>query len=205
MKFLHVGCGGNSKTSTTEGFNSNQWEETRFDIDENVSPDIIGTMTDMSSVESGSFDAIFSSHNIEHLYPHEVGIALQEFHRVLNDDGFVMLTCPDLQSVCQLVAKDKLLEPAYISPAGPIAPIDILFGFRPSMAQGNLFMSHKCGFTQTTLVKTFSQFGFKSVASARRAEAFDLFCLATKKELSNDRLMALAKLHFPMARTSPSD
>jgi len=51
MKFLHVGCGPKTKTSTTRGFNSPDWEEIRFDIDEKVSPDIIGTMTDMSSVE----------------------------------------------------------------------------------------------------------------------------------------------------------
>jgi ubiquinone/menaquinone biosynthesis C-methylase UbiE len=197
MIFLHVGCGPKTKTSTTRGFNSPDWEEIRFDIDENVSPDIIGTMTDMSSVEPGSVDAIYSSHNIEHLYPHEVGIALQEFHRVLNDDGFVMLTCPDLQSVCKLVAEDKLLEPAYTSPAGPIAPIDMLYGLRPSMAAGNLYMSHRSGFTQKTLIRTFKHFGFESVAGARREAYFDLFCLASKKKLPEDELLSLAKAHFP--------
>ena len=197
MKFLHVGCGPKTKTSTTRGFNSPDWEEIRFDIDEKVSPDIIGTMTDMSSVEPGSVDAIYSSHNIEHLYPHEVGIALQEFHRVLNDDGFVMLTCPDLQSVCKLVAEDKLLEPAYTSPAGPIAPIDMLYGFRPSMAAGNLYMSHRSGFTQKTLIGTFKHFGFESVAGASREQYFDLFCLASKRKLPEEELLALARAHFP--------
>jgi predicted SAM-dependent methyltransferase len=123
-----------TKAQTTREFNTPEWQETRFDIDKSVNPDVIGMMTDMSEIETGSIDAIYSSHNIEHLYPHEVGIALTEFHRVLADDGFVMLTCPDLQSVCKLVAEDKLLEPAYTSPAGPIAPIDMLYGFRPSMA-----------------------------------------------------------------------
>ena len=197
MKFLHVGCGPKTKASTTRAFNSDEWEEIRFDIDEKVKPDITGTMTDMSSVESGSVDAIYSSHNIEHLYPHEVGIALQEFHRVLKDDGFVMLTCPDLQSVCKLVAEDKLTEPAYTSPAGPIAPIDMLYGFRPSMAAGNLYMSHRSGFTQKTLIGTFKHFGFESVAGARREEYFDLFCLASKKKLPEDELVSLAKQHFP--------
>ena len=197
MKFLHVGCGPKTKTSTTRGFNSPDWEEIRFDIDEKVNPDIIGTMTDMSSVEPGSVDAIYSSHNIEHLYPHEVGIALQEFHRVLNDDGFVMLPCPDLQSVCKLVAEDTLLEPAYTSPAGPIAPIDMLYGFRPSMAAGNLYMSHRSGFTRKTLIGTFKHFGFESVAGARREAYFDLFSLASKKKLPEDELLSLAKAHFP--------
>jgi ubiquinone/menaquinone biosynthesis C-methylase UbiE len=197
VKFLHVGCGTNTKESTTRAFNSDEWEEIRFDIDEYVNPDIVGTMTDMRSVESGSVDAIYSSHNIEHLYPHEVGTALQEFYRVLNENGFVMLTCPDLQSVCKLVAEDRLTEPAYISPAGPIAPIDMLYGFRPSMAGGNLYMSHRSGFTQKTLVATFKKFRFESVACARREECFDLFCLASKKLLTEDELVSLAKRHFP--------
>ena len=61
--------------------------------------------------------------------------------RVLDESGVLVLTCPDLQSVAQLVADDKLLEPAYHAPAGPIAPLDILYGHRPAMAAGNLFMA----------------------------------------------------------------
>jgi len=118
--FLHVGCGPKHKDQTTIGFNTDEWQEIRFDIDESVQPDLVGTMTDMSSVESESVDALFSSHNIEHLYPHEVPVALKEFSRVLKSDGFVVITCPDLQSVCKLVAEDKLTDAAYVSPAGPI-------------------------------------------------------------------------------------
>ena len=197
MRLLHVGCGPKTKAATTKAFNTDEWEEVRFDIDEAVNPDVIGTMTDMSAIESSSIDAIYSSHNIEHLYPHEVSIALIEFFRVLKDDGFVMLTCPDLQSVCALVADDKLTEAAYVSAAGPIAPIDMLYGFRPSMAAGNLYMSHRSGFTRKTLISTFENHGFKSVAGARREKHYDLFCLASKKELPKDDLLALASMHFP--------
>ena len=143
--FLHVGCGPKRKERTTKALSS--WNELRFDIDESVKPDLVGTMTDMSSVSSESVDAVFSSHNIEHLYPHEVPLALAEFLRVLKSDGIAVITCPDLKSVCALIAEDKLTEAAYTSPAGPIAPIDILYGLRSSMAQGNLYMAHRCGFT----------------------------------------------------------
>lgn len=166
---LHVGCGPKSKAQTTRGFNTDTWQEIRLDIDPSVSPDVTGTMTDMSAVESGSVDAIFSSHNIEHLYPHEVPVALAEFLRVLKDDGFAVITCPDLRSVCALIAEDKLTEPAYVSPAGPIAPLDILYGHRPPMARGNLYMAHRCGFTQKVLQGTLQAAGFKVVATAARA------------------------------------
>ena len=195
--FLHVGCGQKRKDRTTRGFNTEQWRELRFDIDESVMPDLVGTMTDIASVESESVDAIFSSHNIEHLYPHEVPVALTEFLRVLKPNGFAVITCPDLQAVCALVAQDKLTEPAYTSPAGPIAPLDILYGLRSSMQKGNLYMAHRCGFTQKVLTGTLQSSGFKRVASIKRAAPyFDLWALATKADLNEEELLSLAKNHF---------
>lgn len=197
--FLHVGCGHKKKDRTTLGFQAGAWSEIRLDIDPTVQPDVIGSMTDMSALSSGSVDAVFSSHNIEHLYPHEVPLALSEFDRVLNDDGFVVITCPDLQSVCALVAQDKLTDSAYESPAGPIAPLDILYGHRPAMSRGNLFMAHRCGFTRKVLQGTLQAAGFKTVATMARGRApfFDLFALASKSARSEDDMRKLAALHFP--------
>ena len=73
---LHVGPGHARLEHTTPGFNNGHWQELRLDIDPTVQPDILGSMTDMSQVNDQSVDAIFSSHNIEHLYPHEVPTAL---------------------------------------------------------------------------------------------------------------------------------
>lgn len=197
--FLHVGCGPKRKNQTTRGFNTPEWAEIRLDIDASVQPDVIGTMIDLSAVESDSVDAIYSSHNIEHLYPHEVPLALAEFLRVLKPDGFFVVTCPDLQSVCKLIAEDKLTDTAYTSPAGPIAPLDILYGHRPAMAKGNLYMAHRCGFTQKVLSGTLQSCGFKSVAIMARGRApfFDLFALASKSERSEAELRLLAGQHFP--------
>lgn len=196
---LHVGCGPKRKDKTTKGFNTDTWQEIRLDIDPSVNPDVTGTMTDMSEVESNSVDAIFSSHNIEHLYAHEVPLALAEFHRVLKEDGFAVITCPDLQSICRLVAEGKLLEPAYTAPAGPITPLDILFGHRPQIARGNLFMAHRCGFTQKVLAGTLQASGFKMVATMARGRApfFDLFAVASKSERPEENMRELATLHFP--------
>lgn len=196
--FLHVGCGPKHKDRTTQAFNSEDWREIRFDIDQSVSPDVVGTMTDMSQVSDSSVDAIFSSHNIEHLYPHEVPVALSEFKRVLAPGGFVVITCPDLQSVCALIAEDKLTDPAYTSPAGPISPLDILYGHRAAMAKGNLYMAHRCGFTQKVLSGTLAAAGFASVASAKRASPFfDLWIIGTKDPISEQELRTLAIEHFP--------
>jgi predicted SAM-dependent methyltransferase len=198
-KLLHIGCGPKRKDRTTRDFNNDTWHEIRLDIDPTVLPDVTGTMTDMGTVASASVQGIFSSHNIEHLYPHEVPVALAEFLRVLSDDGFAVITCPDLQSVCALIAEDKLIDAAYTSPAGPIAPLDILYGFRRSMAEGNLYMAHRCGFTRKVLHATLQAAGFASVATLARGRApfFDLWALASKGVRSDEDMRQLTALHFP--------
>ena len=50
--FLHVGCGHIRRENTTAEFSSDNWQELRFDIDANVNPDYIGTITDMAAKTS---------------------------------------------------------------------------------------------------------------------------------------------------------
>jgi hypothetical protein len=54
---LHVGCGQQNILSLI-GFSENNWCELRFDIDENTKVDLIGTLTDISAVQSNSVDTI---------------------------------------------------------------------------------------------------------------------------------------------------
>jgi SAM-dependent methyltransferase len=190
--FLHVGCGPQYK-SQIKGFDNENWKEIRFDIDEKVDPDIVGTLLDMSAVETGSVDAIYSSHNIEHVFPHEVPIVLREFHRVLKDDGMVVLRCPDLQSVCEAVVDDKLLQPLYESPAGPISPIDILYGHRQFIARGNEYMAHKGGFTYSVLNDAFIEAGFKMNYGGRNPDRWELFIISFKQEKLQEEINTIAK------------
>jgi SAM-dependent methyltransferase len=194
--FLHVGCGPQNK-SGLKGFDSVDWREIRFDIDPSVNPDILGTLTDMHAVATGSVDAIYSAHNIEHVFPHEVQAVLREFYRVLKEDGFVVLTCPDLRSVCEAVANDKLLEPLYESPAGPITPIDILYGHRDSVGKGKIYMAHKTGFTYSTLCGDFFKAKFRSNCGAARPANYDLWIVSFKQLKSDEESMKIAKNYLP--------
>lgn len=171
---LHVGCGPANPLKLHRAFRGPEWRELRLDIDPSVAPDIVSSITDMASVEAGSVQGVYSSHNIEHLYPHEVPAALREFARVLSPDGVLLLTCPDIQRVAELVAQDKLEDVAYQSPAGPISPIDMLFGHRASLAAGNLFMAHRTGFTAKTLGQAVIAAGFAQ-ARVTRGQAYDLW------------------------------
>jgi SAM-dependent methyltransferase len=199
--FLHVGCGPARKRNTTPGFRGDNWDELRLDIDPAVKPDIVGSLTDMSAVDDESVDAIYSSHNIEHLYSHEVPVALREFLRVLKPDGFAVVTCPNLQSIGQLIADGKLTEPVYHSPAGPIAPIDMIYGYRKFVASGNPYMAHHCGFTRKVLMASLKQAGFEKVAGLAEPMNINLWVIGTKRQVEDERLRELAAQHFPASST----
>jgi len=194
--FLHVGCGHLNKFRC-KGFDNDNWKEIRLDIDENVNPDIVGTLTDMKLVETGSVDAVYSSHNIEHIFPHEVPIALREFYRVLKEDGIVVITCPDIQSVGEALTQDKLFETLYESPMGPVTAFDILYGHRKTTVDGNIFMVHKGGFTYSTLDTKFKEAGFKMKYGGRRPGAFDLYIVAFKQKKSEEEVIKIATPFLP--------
>lgn len=194
---LHVGAGHpKSGACIPAAFQTPEWKEIRLDIDPANKPDILGSMLDMPAVADGSVDAIYSSHNIEHVYAHEVPVVLGEFLRVLKPDGFLVVTCPDLQAVCVLVAEDKLTDPAYISPAGPIAPLDILYD-GVKLAAGNQYMAHKCGFTLKTLTAALQAAGFQTIGGMRRPAAFDLWAVASKGLLGEAAIRDLAGKVLP--------
>ena len=193
--FLNVGCGPKSEFQI-KGFDNDDWEEIRFDIDEDVNPDIVGTLTDMSLVETASVDAVYSAYNIDHIYAHEVPIALGEFFRVLKDDGFVVIKCPDLQSVAEAIAQDKLLDTLYVSPIGPISAIDIMYGNRQEISDGNTFMEKKVGFTYSVLNGSFAEVGFKTRYGGRSQNAFELTLVAFKQKKSEEEIIKIAAPFF---------
>jgi SAM-dependent methyltransferase len=167
-RVLHVGCGAANPDKLPDSFfPRGAWTEVRLDIDPDVAPDIIASITDMAAVPAGSVDAVWSAHNLEHLWSHEVPLALAEFHRVLRPGGFALVTMPDLQQVAALVAEGNLEGPAYVSALGPIAALDMLYGFRPALAEGNAFMGHRTGFTAASLTAHLQRAGFAEVRVQR--------------------------------------
>ena len=198
--FLHVGCGKKRKASTTAGFAAPEWRELRLDIDPAVRPDIVASMTEMSEVADGSMDGLFSSHNIEHLYPFETAKALAEFRRVLKPGGFAVITCPDLKSIAGLIMQDLVTEPAYRSPAGPISALDMLYGHQSDLARGNLHMAHRSGFTNRSLEAALRAAGFTNVVMLQKPSRFELWALAVNGPASRTELRSLVEAHFPLSQ-----
>jgi len=196
--FLNVGCGHKSDLQIL-GFDDGNWKEIRFDIDVGVKPDIVGTLTDMNLVETASVDAVYSSYNLDHIYAHEVPIALGEFFRVLKDDGIAFIRCPDIQSVCEAIVQDKLLDTFYETEDGQkISPLDILLGNRQEIADGNEYMAKKCGFTYSVLNNTLSEAGFKARYGGRMAfNGAELAIIAFKQKKSEEEIKKIANPFFP--------
>ena len=189
---LNVGCGWEN-ISKIKGFDKDDWKEIRLDINSAVKPDVVGSSTDMSMIETGSVDAIYSSYNLDHIYPHEVLIALKEFYRVLKEDGIAVVKCPDIQTVCELIAQDKLLEFLYESDIGPVSPIDVIYGNRKQIQMGNEYMAKKVGFTYSALNGAFAEAGFKARYGGRMPNyGGELALVAFKQKIPEEQIKQIA-------------
>jgi SAM-dependent methyltransferase len=164
---LHVGCGSRHIQNLPPLFQMGDWDEIRYDIDPNAEPDIVGSLQDMSLVEDASVEAIYSSHNIEHVWAFEVQGVLKEFRRVLKPEGFALILCPDMLSVAQAIRDGFLEKAVYESPAGPITALDIVYGYHSDIEAGNHYMAHKTAFTSETLAKHLERAGFASAIIVR--------------------------------------
>ncbi|SBT18953.1 hypothetical protein MGA5115_03114 [Marinomonas gallaica] len=162
-RFLNVGSGHAGSERLPECFRFGDWQQIRLDINPKVKPDVLADVTDLSNIEDHDVDAVYSSHNLEHLHQHQVPKALSEIHRVLKPNGFVLLTMPDIKAVAKWVLEGKLMETIYESPMGPIRPIDIMFGHQGAVEQGDTFMAHKTAFDANSLAHALNEEGFKEV------------------------------------------
>lgn len=190
-RVLNVGSGPFSLRKLHPSFVRTEWLERRLDIDPNVKPDIIGTITNVRNIiEDESFDAVWCSHVLEHLHSHEVPTALQEIRRILRPDGFVLLTSPDMESVAELILSKGIDHVAYISPAGPITVLDMIYGHSPSIARGRQYMAHNSGFTIQRLGDLLVQNGFE-VAFVKRGIHLDLWAVGLKARSEKDKVLAM--------------
>jgi len=156
---LHVGCGREPLPAWLGAL-----REVRLDIEPLAEPDIVASMTDMGEI--GPFSAVYSAHCLEHLAPHDVGVALAEMRRVLAPGGAVVIVVPDLEDVRP--TEDVLYESA----AGPVTGLDMIYGLRSALPHLP-HMAHRTGFVSATLRAALEAAGFADVRT-ERAPDFNL-------------------------------
>ena len=115
---------------------------------------------------------------------------------MLKEDGIVIIRTTDLQSICEVVAQDKLLEPLYESPIGPISPIDMMFGNRKNIARGNEYMAQKGGFTYSVLNSSFGEAGFKVRYGGRIKDRWEISLVAFKQKKPDEEIKKIASPFF---------
>lgn len=177
--FLNAGSGTAADSRLPPVFRN--WKQIRVDINPNLSPDLVASIHDLSAIPDGTIDAVWCSHCLEHLFAHQVPLALAEFRRVLRSDGFACIIVPDLQQVADWIATDRLHESIYESVAGPVTAHDMLWGFAPAIAHGLTGMAHHCGFTPTVLLEDLKQAGFSEIVLRRQSGKLELAGLALQR------------------------
>lgn len=154
-----------------------------LDIDPIGQPDVLCDARELQTRAGNAFDAIYCSHNLEHYFWHDVQRVLRGFWHVLKPGGMAEIRVPDLISVMDRVVNHGvgLNDTLYNSSAGPIAPLDVLYGWRQQIEQSGVdFYAHKTGFSQDSLRSVVRDAGFTSVFDVKTSAGFEAHVLAFK-------------------------
>lgn len=131
----------------------------------NVQPglhvDLVGSVTDLSGIDSGSCSTVYASHVLEHLSAAEFGDVLKEFRRILVAGGLAKISVPDLGQLCRLFANARLTADERWQVQR------MIFG-----GQTDPFDFHKIGLTWEFLLHFAHEAGFQQ---ARQVRSFGLF------------------------------
>jgi len=123
--------------------------------------DHVGDIRDLSAFATGSCEAIYGSHVLEHVGLKEIDPTLAGFRRVLQPGGRLMVSVPDLDIICW----------AFINPMIPVGQrrhfMAMLYG-----GQSTPHDFHKIGFNFQLLREHLDAAGFVNI---RRVKAFGLF------------------------------
>ncbi len=151
-RVLHAGSGGSQiPDKYFVGY-----QPVTLDIDPGCKPDMVGSMVEPTFIPDECFDAIYTAHTLEHLYPHEVRLCLYNFLRILKPGGVVMIVVPNLEGI------KATQDVVYDSPSGPVSGLDMIYGHH-KLLEGRPYMAHHCGFVGETLMGAMQSVGFENV------------------------------------------
>jgi predicted SAM-dependent methyltransferase len=134
------------------------------DIEPRPEVDYVTDASNLSQFESNSVEVIYASHILEHFYyglNNELINTLQEWHRVLKPGGQLLISVPDLKSICSLYLNPNLTA------LDRLNLMRILFG-----GQVNIYDVHKVGFDFDILTLFLEEVGFPLYM---QVEEFNIF------------------------------
>jgi len=125
-----------------------------LDIEDRPEVDFICDAANLQQFTDGSIAAIYASHVLEHFYygiGNELINTLSEWYRVLEPEGKLYISVPDLKTLCWLYLNPNLM------PMERHHLMRIIFG-----GQTNQFDVHKVGFDADILAMYLGEVGFQS-------------------------------------------
>jgi len=136
-----------------------------LDIELRPEVDYVGDASDLSQFSDNSIEMIYGSHVLEHFYYNiedELIKTLQEWHRVLIPGGKLLVSVPDLKTLCWLYLNPNLL------PMERHHLMRIMFG-----GQMNQYDVHKVGFDADILALYLQEVGFSDYDVVSEFGIFD--------------------------------
>jgi predicted SAM-dependent methyltransferase len=123
----------------------------------------VGNANDLSRFQDGTFSALYASHVAEHFgYQKDLLTALREWHRVLQPDGLLCVSVPDLDVLAELFLLRESL-----TIADRFQVMRMMFG-----GQTDPHDFHYVGLNEEFLLDFLRAAGFEDI---RRVDEFSLF------------------------------
>ncbi len=133
-----------------------------LNIQDGPNVDFIGDCADLSQFEDNSFEAIYASHVFEHLdFKSQLGHTLSECRRIMEPNGKLMVSAPNLGVLCQMFVAEGLPDNQRYQ------IMRMMFG-----GQTDPYDYHKVGLIESFLVSFFTEAGF---SKWERVEEFSIF------------------------------
>lgn len=123
-----------------------------LDVEPRPEVDYIGDAADLSKFDNDCVDVIYASHVLEHFYynlNNQLIGTLKEWHRVLKPGGKLMISVPDLKTLCWLYLNPNLM------PIERHHLMRVMFG-----GQMNIYDVHKVGFDFEIMAMYLEEAGF---------------------------------------------
>ena len=108
-------------------------------------------------IPDASVEAIYFSHCLEHIWPYRHSFVLSQFMRVLIPGGKIRVVVPDMQIQMERYAKEKGSTPGLLANC-------MSWWFDPTVDdQGEVHLSHVCGFDWWALSELFGRMAFSDI------------------------------------------
>lgn len=165
---LHIGWMSTYEGGLAAQFPPAEWRELRFDVDPRIKPDFTGSPEQLIGIDDGSVDVVFIPQMLQRFPLAAAPRILSEAQRVLKDEGRLMLSVPNAQIAAVYLANNLPFQTLYESKLGPITPMDLLYGLRSGIAQGERHFLHCSGFTYEQLGLLMRDQGFTNIVIQRK-------------------------------------